>query len=272
MLLALNAWTLPRDLEPAAQCAIAGQAGFGGIELTIATDGPLRFDAPLEQWKSLRSIASDAAIRVVSIASAAFFQCHYASRDATDRALAIDRTRRMLDAAAACGAQTIVVIPAVVGRAADARPQAAYAEALRRTLDALATLRGDAESRAVTIAIENVWNRFLLSPIEAADFIDRVNSPHVGWCLDTGNILAYGYPEDWVRTLGGRLSHVHIKDYDVNIPGREGFVPLGQGSADWPSIHAALHDVRYSGPLVFEGPGDPADILARMKRVLGAPA
>jgi hexulose-6-phosphate isomerase len=271
MLFALNAWTLPRDLDPAAQCALVAKAGFGGIELTIGTDGPLQFDTPLQQWTSLRGMAADAGICAVSIASAAFFQCHYAAPDPADRSRAIDRTRRMLDAAAASGANTIVVIPAVVGRAADARPQVAYADALRRALDALCTLRGDAEARAVTIAIENVWNRFLLSPLEAADFVDRVNSPHVGWCLDTGNILAYGYPDDWIAALGGRLAHVHVKDYDVNVPGRDGFVPLGQGSADWPSIAAALQAVCYAGPLVFEGPGDPADIRARMKRVLGEP-
>lgn len=272
MLLALNAWTLAKDAEPAAQCAAVARAGFGGIELVAADDGPLRFDTPLDEWKSLRSIAADAGIRATSIASAAFFQSHYASNDSAQRALAIDRTRRMLDAAAEVGAASIVVIPAVVGRAADARPQVGYADALRRALDALIVLRDDAEARAVNIAIENVWNRFLLSPIEAADFIDRVNSPHVGWCLDTGNILAYGYPQDWIRTLGGRLMQVHVKDYDVNIPGRNGFVALGDGSADWPAIMAALRDVRYDGPLVYEGPGEPADILSRMKRTLGAPA
>jgi L-ribulose-5-phosphate 3-epimerase len=272
MLLALNAWTLPPDLDPGAQCAAVATAGFGGIELAIAIEGPLRFDTPLAVWKSLRSIAADAGIRATSIASTAFFQSHYADNDAAQRALAIDRTRRMLEAAAAVGAPSIVVIPAVVGRAADARPQVAYADALRRALDALTALRDDAEAHAVTIAIENVWNRFLLSPIEAADFIDRVNSPHVGWCLDTGNILAYGYPEDWIRTLAGRLIHVHVKDYDVSIPGRNGFVPLGDGSADWPAIMAALRAVRYDGPLVYEGPGELADILSRMKRRLGAPA
>jgi hexulose-6-phosphate isomerase len=268
MLLALNAWTLPRDFEPAAQCAAVAQAGFGGIELTVAADGPLRFDTPIETWRSVRIIAADAGIRVTSLASAAFFQSHYAAAEAAKRAEALDWTRRMLDAAAAVGASTIVVIPAVVGRAADVRPQVSYADALRRALEALTTLRDEAEARAVTIAVENVWNRFLLSPIEAADFIDRVNSPHVGWCLDTGNILAYGYPEDWIRTLAGRLAHVHVKDYNVTVPGRDGFVPLGQGSADWPVIVAALRDVRYDGAYVYEGPGDPVDILARLKRVL----
>src|SRR5262245_7631371 len=143
MLLALNAWTLPRDLEPAAQCATVAKAGFGGIELTIAVDGPLRFDTPLDQWAALRATAGDAGIRIISLASGSFFQCHYASPEPAERDLAIDRTRRMLDAAAACGVSTIVMIPAVVGRAADSRPQVAYADALRRALDALCALRGE---------------------------------------------------------------------------------------------------------------------------------
>ncbi|MBI5863012.1 MAG: sugar phosphate isomerase/epimerase [Planctomycetes bacterium] len=268
--LALNAWTFPKELPVAEQLAACAQAGFGGLELVVGTDGPLQFDATIVAWRDIRTAAAASGVAITSLASAAFFQAHFASAEDAARRLAFDRTLRLLDGAALVGAASVVVIPAVVGRAADAKPQASYGDALRRTHDALATLRVEAERRGVNLAIENVWNRFLLSPVEAADLVDRVNSPNVGWCLDTGNVLVCGYPDDWIRTLGGRLLHVHVKDYDLNRPGRDGFVPLGEGSVDWPAVRRALHEVNYRGPLVFEGSGQPEEIIERMKRLFGS--
>jgi hexulose-6-phosphate isomerase len=113
-----------------------------------------------------------------------------------------------------------------------------------------------------------VWNRFLLSPLEAADLIDRVNSPHVGFYFDTGNVLTYGYPEDWIATLGGRIARVHIKDYDLSRPGPAGFCDLGEGSVNWPAVIQGLRDVGYAGPLTYEGGGVATDVARRMRNIL----
>ncbi len=130
-------------------------------------------------------------------------------------------------------------------------------------------LAGDADDRGVHIGIENVWNRFLLSPVEMRDLIDRVNSPWVGAYFDIGNAMAFGYPQDWIRTLGRRIIRVHAKDYDLTRPGTAGFdCPLGDGSVDWPAVMAALHEVQYEGPMTFEGPGEPVRIAARLKRIV----
>lgn len=268
MILALNAWTFPKDMPVAEQIRATAAAGFSGIELTIGVDGPLCFSRSTTEDTPVREIARDCGIQVTSLASGTFFQANFASKDAQLRQTAIDRTRWMLDHAVAFAAKSVVVIPAVVGRATDASPQVGYAEAYRWSLEALHQLAPEAESRAVTIAVENVWNRFLLSPMEAADFVDRVNSPCVGWCLDTGNILPFGYPQDWVANLGGRLAHLHVKDYDLSKPGREGFVGLGQGNVDWDAVRDELVDAGYGGPAVYEGAGEPANILERMRRLL----
>jgi hexulose-6-phosphate isomerase len=120
----------------------------------------------------------------------------------------------------------------------------------------------------VTIALENVWNRFLLSPVEAADLIDRINSPYVGWYLDTGNVLALGYPEDWIATLAGRIKRVHVKDYDLRQPGAAGFCALGEGSVNWPRVVTALRQVGYDGPLTYEGAGEPEEMQRRLRNII----
>jgi L-ribulose-5-phosphate 3-epimerase len=118
------------------------------------------------------------------------------------------------------------------------------------------------------IAIENVWNRFLLSPVEFANLIDRVGSRFVGAYFDVGNVVAFGFPEDWVATLGERIKRVHAKDYDAAKAGLAGFCPLGEGSVDWAKVTAALREVGYAGPLTFEGGGDPVDICRRLQKIL----
>ncbi len=268
MLKAINAWTFPSEMPPERQLATAAEAGFDGIELTIANDGPLRFDTPLETCAELARRAAELSLRIVSLATDEFWTTNYAAPDESIRQRAIDLTLRMLDRAAALEADAILVVPAVVGTLDEPRPRVSYAEALHYTLDTLRSLRHEAESRGVTIALENVLNRFLLSAFEALEMLDRVNSAYVGWYLDTGNVMPLGYPEDWIATLGGRIRCVHIKDYDLARPGEAGFCPLGEGSVDWPRVIAALRQVGYEGPLTFEGPGDPADIHRRLSNII----
>ena len=268
MLKAINAWTFPAEMPPEQQLAEAAAIGFDAIELTIATDGPLRFDTPLETCTALADRAAELHLRIVSLATDEFWQTNYAAPDESTRQHAVDLTLRMLDRAAALQADAILVVPAVIGTLAEPRPRVSYADALHYTFDTLRRLRHEAESRGVTIALENVLNRFLLSPLEAAELLDRVNSPYVGWYFDTGNVMPLGYPQDWVATLGGRIRCVHIKDYDLARPGEAGFCALGEGSVDWPRVIAALRQVGYDGPLTFEGPGDPADVHRRLSNII----
>jgi len=268
MLAAINAWTFPADLSPAEQLAAAAGAGFDGIELTVAGEGALRFDSPLAECRALARRAQDLSLHIVSLATAEFWRTNYAAPDEATRRRAADLTLAMLDRAAALSARAILVLPAVVGEYAEPCPRVAYADALQRSLEALCRLRHEAESRGVSIAIENVWNRFLLSPVEAADFIDRVNSPYVGWYFDIGNVLAFGYPTDWIATLGARIVCVHVKDYDLGRPGLGGFCGLGQGSVDWPAVIAALRRVGYDGPLTYEGSEEPHHVCRLLRAII----
>jgi hexulose-6-phosphate isomerase len=265
---AVNAWTFPDDTSPDQQLAQAAAAGFEGLELVVADRGPLTPDTPIAEFRRLAERAAELGIRLSGLATALFWEFNYASPTPADRQRACDLTLHLLDRAAAAGAGAVLVVPAVVGKVGDVRPNVSYADALHRTTEALLELRHQAEARAVVLAIENVWNRFLLSPVEAADLIDQVNSPCVGFYLDTGNVLWHGYPEDWIATLGGRIVRVHAKDYDLSKPGWAGFCPLGEGSVNWPAVVGGLTAAGYDGPLTYEGPGDPADVCRRLKAIL----
>jgi len=173
-----------------------------------------------------------------------------------------------MDRAAWLGAEAILIVPAVVGRWNSKDPQVSYADALHRTHDALRRLVPEAEARGVGLAMENVWNRFLLSPIEWRDLVDRVNSPYVGVYFDVGNVMPFGYPQDWITILGHRILRMHFKDYDLSKSGTDGFVPVGDGDVNWAAVVAALSDAQYDGPIIHEGKGDLQEIRGRMDRVL----
>ncbi len=268
MYAAINAWAFPEGTPPSKQIVAAASVGFSGIELAVSVDGALRFDTPSSECAALVRQAEDCGIRICGLASADFWKINYGSPDEGVRRQASELTLRALDRAADLRAEAMLVVPAVPCMYNEYRMQVGYADALERTFETLAALRADAEARQVAIAIENVWNRFLLSPVEFAGLIDRVGSPFVGAYFDVGNVVAFGFPEDWIATLGARIKRVHTKDYDASKPGLAGFCPLGEGSVAWPKVTAALRQVGYAGPLTFEGGGELEDIHRRLLSLL----
>ena len=113
-----------------------------------------------------------------------------------------------------------------------------------RALEALRELAPEAARHRVVIGVENVWNRFLVSPLEMRRFLEEVGSPWVMAYLDVGNILRIGYPQDWVRTLGPRIKRVHVKDFKL---ASNTFVGLLEGDIDWKAVVAAFREVNYRG-------------------------
>jgi hexulose-6-phosphate isomerase len=100
--------------------------------------------------------------------------------------------------------------------------------------------------------VENVWNKFLLSPLEFRAFIDSFQNERVGAYFDVGNVLATGYPEDWIATLGHRIGRVHFKDYRRNVGSADGFCDLLSGDVNWPEVMRALRAVPYDGWVAAE--------------------
>ncbi|MCX5757003.1 MAG: sugar phosphate isomerase/epimerase, partial [Candidatus Hydrogenedentes bacterium] len=157
-----------------------------------------------------------------------------------------DAIAKLLQLAKWLGVDTLLTVPGMV------TPEISYDMALENTLDAIQDLVPAAERLGVCIAIENVWNKFLLSPVETRDFIDQFQSPQVGAYFDIGNIVAYGYPEHWIRILGERIRMVHAKDFRASTGTMDGFVMLLEGNVDWPAVMAAFREVGYDKALVAE--------------------
>lgn len=265
----MNGWTFDPDLPIAKVAQRVADAGFDTFEPVLGNAGALRIDSDEQTLRDAGKTIRSAGLEVSALATGLFWQESCAATDPEERERAMEIAVAMLDRARWIGAPTILMIPAVVGRASDPVPRIAYADALAGAARALHTLGFEAERRGVSIAVENVWNRFLLSPVEMRELIDRVNSPWVGVYFDVGNVLPFGYPQDWIETLGQRIKRVHVKDFKLDVGTKAGFCPPGDGDVNWPAVMAALQAIHYEGPLVYEGPGDPNDIAARIDRACG---
>ena len=172
------------------------------------------------------------------------------------------------------GATSVLLVPAVVNK------EVSYNDAYRRSHDEIAKAVPLAEELGVKIAIENVWNQFLLSPLEAARYVDEFNSPAVGWHFDVGNVITFGWPEQWIRILGKRIQKLHIKEYSRKKRDNEGLwkgfqVPFLEGDNDWPAIMKALDDIGYNGwGIAEQGGGDTLeglkDLSTRMTKIFAS--
>ena len=156
------------------------------------------------------------------------------------------------------GAPAVLLVPGVVNA------QISYSDAYRRSQEEIRKVVPLAEDLGVRIAIENVWNNFLLSPLEAARFVDEFQSPFVGWHLDCGNLVHYGWPEQWVRALGKRIFTLHIKEYSRAKSDKQGKwagfdAEFLKGDNNWPAIMKALDEIGYNGWGIAEqgGGGSP---------------
>ncbi len=249
------------DLDIAGTFALLSELGFDGVEIDAPTDLPLDV---------LTQASADSGVALPGVVNARHWSHPLTSNDADTRAAGLRGMTEALETAKAIGAQTVLLVPGAV------TPEVSYATAMDRATAALDTLLPEAERTGVAIALENVWNNFLLSPLEAAALLDRFDHPLLGWYLDLGNILRNGYPTDWIEALGPRIMRVDLKEYsrtkmDAEGPWKGFDVDLGEGDCDWAAINAALRGVGYSGWASVEVPGGGrarlADIRARVERL-----
>jgi len=266
---AVNGWTFAPGTALVQAAKASALAGFGAFEPVLNAEGELSLATAEAECRKLGDTIRAAGLGVASLACGLFWQWHFTAQSPADRRKAWDITIAGLDRARWLGTDALLVIPGVVTHFRRPRELlCGYADALKLTFDALRGLVAEAEKRGVVLAIENVWNQFLLSPVEICELIDRLNSPWVRVCLDVGNVVKFGLPEDWVDTLGRRICRVHLKDFKTAVGTVEGFCLPGDGDVNWPAVMAALKRIHYSGPLIFEGRGDLVDISRRIDAVL----
>lgn len=244
----ISTWSFPASMPLAEKLKLAQQAGFAGFEIDFTEDGPVNFASTPTELRALRAQFAAHGLEPAGLATGLYWGANAASADPAVRARAARILEHQLEKAAILGIDTILVIPGSVG--VDFIPDGEvvpYADAYDRARDFIGAALPRAESLGVTIGIENVWNKFLLSPREMAGFIDGFGSARVGAYFDVGNALASGYPEHWITLLGPRIKRVHFKDYRRNVGTVDGFVDLLSGDVNWPAVVSTLRSVGYAG-------------------------
>ena len=226
-------------------------AGFEGVEVGngLARDEVLK----------ARDARDAHELQIPSVYCAALWSKPLSHPDSAVREEGLAALKKALTDAKAYGASSVLTVPAVVNEGVS------YQEAYERSQIEIRKAIPLAEELGVKIAIENVWNHFLLSPREAARYVDEFNSAAVGWHFDVGNVIPFGWPEQWIRALGKRIQKLHIKEYSrkkLNEEGqRKGFeVEYLEGDNDWPAVMKALDEIAYRGWAIAEPEFYPAGV------------
>jgi len=232
---------------------LAKQAGFDGIELTLEENGQTGLNSTAADWEEIANYAKEINLLIPSVATGLHWGNPITSDNATVRQKAIQIVETQLKMAKTLGADTILVVPGLVAAIfmPDFTP-VRYDIAYDRALDAFNQLKSQAESAKITIGLENVWNQFLLSPLEMRDFIDKIGSPYVKVYFDVGNVIYIGYPEQWIEILGNRICKIHFKDYKRAIGGLDGFVDILEGDVNWQNVMSTLKAINYDNWLTAE--------------------
>ena len=253
----INYWSYPGGLDstlaPPDFFAKAKSHGYEAVEVSIDDQGAFTLDASQDECRTLLAQASEIGVRIESAASGTYWAFNLASEGREERAKARGALEKMAHITSWLQCKTLLVIPGAVDVFfMPSRPIQRYDLVLEAAQDGLGAVLPVAEDAGVTLAIENVWNKFLLSPTELASFIDGFNSRSIGAYVDVANVLPYGYPEQWLRILGHRVAGVHFKDYRRAVGTAEGFVDLLEGDVNWPEVMKAIQEIGFEGPVVAE--------------------
>ncbi len=254
---------LPEKFSIAERFKLAADAGFEAVEADTTEDA--------KTAEEIKKAAEDNKIKIPSVMNQAHWKHPLSSSDPEVVKKSLEGMKTSLHNAKLWGADTVLLVPAVVNS------QTSYQKAWDRSVKNIRELIPLAAELRVVIAVEEVWNKFLLSPLEFAQYVDSFRSPWVKAYFDVGNVVLFGYPQDWIRTLGNRIVKIHLKDFKMGEgwdPVTAQFVNLGDGDVDWPEVRKALGEIGYAGAVTAElAGGDLAyltDVRQRIdKLVLG---
>jgi hexulose-6-phosphate isomerase len=251
---ALQYGMLPKNISEADKFKLAKECGFEGIEGSPMDD--------LEAARKLGRLAREAGVPIHSIVYGGW-GAPFSDPDSKVIEKGLAGMETALRSAKALGAETVLLVPAIVTETVS------YGDAYKRSQEHIRKLLPLAEQLGVIIAVENVWNKFLLSPLEFARYVDEFESPWLKAYFDVGNVIIYGYSQDWIRTLGKRIVKIHLKDFK-----RKGYqwTNLLEGDVNWKQVRRALGEIGYDGFMTTElHGGDKAylmDLSERIDRIL----
>jgi hexulose-6-phosphate isomerase len=228
---------LPSTLSYADRFKLAREVGFEQVECGTQTDQ--------RKAEEIKKAAETSGLRIHSVMNQAHWEYPMSSGDPAVVAKSIAGLEASIRNAHFWGADTVLLVPGVM----DAK--SSYHDVWTRSQQNIRKVLPLAEKLKIIIGLEEVWNKFLLSPMEFARYVDEFKSPWIRAYFDVGNIVFYGYPQDWIRTLGKRIVKLHLKDFRFK-DGKTEWKNLRDGAIDWPAVYAALKDIGYSGTATCE--------------------
>ena len=241
---------------------LCGEAGYDAIELVFAPDKDLDVELSDQALEDVGIRCAQAGVSGTSVSA------YY-----PERGILLSREPQERERGRRCVARSLVIggvleAGATLLHPGQLTPEGTYDEAWDDLADVLKSLVTEAERHRTAIGLENVWNKFILSPREAVQFVDEIGSEWIGIYLDSANMMSYGHPEHWVRALGSRIKRVHVKDFDRP---KRAFVELMDGDTDWPLVMGELRNTGYQVSLIHEVSGDRATQIRmgeRMRRII----
>jgi hexulose-6-phosphate isomerase len=248
---------LPKDMSLVDRFQLARDVGFTEIECHTEEDE--------KQAEQIKTAAEKTKLRIHSVMNSAHWKYPLSSSDPEVVAVSMKGMETSLRNAHLWGADTVLLVPAVVN------PETSYKDAWVRSQEQIRKLIPLAEQLKVIIAVEEVWNKFLLSPLEFARYVDEFKSPWVKAYFDVGNVVLYGYPQDWIRTLGDRIVKLHFKDFKFAVQPSinkrvADFVQLREGEIDWKEVYNALAEIKFNGTGTVELSGGDRGYLQDVSR------
>ncbi len=248
---------LPSSLSYSDRFKMARDVGFDVVQAPTTPDE--------HTAEEIKNAAAAANILIDSVMNMDHWKYPLSSEDPEVVEKSLAGMRTSLHNAKLWGSHAVLLVPAMVN------PATSYRDAWTRSQKEIRKLIPLAEQLKIIIALEEVWNKFLLSPLEMAQYIAEFQSPWIKAWFDVGNVLLYGYPQDWIRTLGQDIVDVHLKDFKRKENGYA-WVNLGDGDVDWPAVRQAFAEIGYSGSAIAElAGGDEAylrDVSRRIDRLL----
>ncbi len=260
----INYWAFNNESEgypkdPIQALKEAREIGFDCFELTVEEQGLISLSTSQGDAEKVRKEADILGIKLNTLASGLAWGASPTHPDSEVREKALKNNFRIIEIASWLGVETILYLPGMVSAIfmPDFPPQP-YDLVDKRARESLKRVLPEAEKSGVKIGVENVWSRYLLSPLEMRDFIDSFESPFVGSYFDVGNVMLYGHPEHWITILGDKIFAIHLKDFCVNVGNLDGFVDLLSGDVDYPGVMESCNKIGYDGPFTAEiVPGRP---------------
>lgn len=217
---------LPSDRTVPERFKLAADAGFSGIEMWTVEDQP--------EAEQILHAAEHAGLRIHSVVNDPRRRFPLSSADPEVVRQGVAGIETSLRNARLWGADAVLITP--TSAVEEPSYQAAWNRSQMIIRERVLPLARDA---GIVLAVEDVWDGFVLGPPEVARYVDAFDSPCVKASFDMSRTVFYAHPDDWIRTLGSRLMKVRVRR-------------IAETDVDWLEVRKALNEIAYDGWVTAE--------------------